>query len=108
MPLFALVHFPILHYSSRVFPSCLFLSLFDDTHILGLAHVVSLALSHFATQLVFVGLFVQPRKCLDWVPFKLSLGIVPLVELCCPPNGIKILGIPFGLTSFTFFFNKKL
>jgi hypothetical protein len=43
-PLFALVHFRTnLHFSSGVFPS-----LADDTHILGLAHVISFVFDHFA------------------------------------------------------------
>jgi hypothetical protein len=43
-PLFALVHFHTnLHYSLGVFPS-----LVDDTHILGLAHVIYFVFDHFA------------------------------------------------------------
>jgi hypothetical protein len=43
-PLFALVHLHTnLHYSLGVFPS-----LVDDTHILGLAHVIYFVFDHFA------------------------------------------------------------
>jgi hypothetical protein len=42
-----LVHFCVLHYSSGVFPSYIFASLVNATHILGLAHVVPFAFDHF-------------------------------------------------------------
>jgi hypothetical protein len=38
--------------------------LVDDTHILDPTHVISFVFDHFAFQLVSMGLFVQPRKCL--------------------------------------------
>jgi hypothetical protein len=82
-------------------PCYFFLSLADDTHILDLAHVVSLAFDHFASKLVFMGLFVQLCKCLAWVPSGLLLVFILLSKFCCPLGGIKILGIPFGSTSFT-------
>ncbi len=84
-PRFALSHFHTLCYSSRVFPLCLFPSLANDIHILNLAHVISLAFDHFASQLVSMGLFVQPRKCSTWVPFSSPLGFIPL------PNFVALL-----------------
>jgi hypothetical protein len=46
-PFFALAHFYTLHFSLKFFPSCIFPYLVDDTHILDLTHVVSLAFDHF-------------------------------------------------------------
>jgi hypothetical protein len=97
---FALVQFHVLHYSSGV-PCYFLLSLANDTHILDLAHVVSLAFDHFASKLVFMGLFVQLCKCLAWAPSGLLLVFILLSKFCCPFGGIKSLGIPFGSTSFT-------
>jgi hypothetical protein len=88
--------------SSKVFPSCLFISLVIDTHILNPTHVISFAFDNFVSQLVFMGLFVQPWKCLFYVPFGLPLGFVPLVKFYWPPYAIKILGILFD-----FFFCKR-
>jgi hypothetical protein len=84
-----------------VFPCCFFISLVDDNHILDLAHVVSLAFDHFASQLVSVGLSIQPCKCLAWAPSGLPFWVYSLAKFCCPLGGIKILGIPFGFTFFT-------
>jgi hypothetical protein len=88
------------------FSLCVFFLLYipRDTHILIPTHVVSFAFDHFASKLAFVGLFVQPHKCLVWAPFSLPHGFVLLVELCCPLGGIKILGVPFGFAFFAFSF----
>jgi hypothetical protein len=45
-PLFTLVHFHALRYSLGVFPLCFFLSLTNNTHIFGIAQVVSFAFDH--------------------------------------------------------------
>jgi hypothetical protein len=49
-------------------PHCLFPSLVNETHnILDLAFIVNaFSFDHFVSQLTFVGLAVQPRKCLIW------------------------------------------
>jgi len=91
----------------KVLTLCLVFSLVNDTHILGLAHVISLTFDHFASQLTFVGLFVQPHKCSAWVSFVLSLEFAPLAEFCCPLCGIRILGVPFGFASFASFFLQE-
>jgi hypothetical protein len=51
-------------------------------------------------------LFVQPHKCSTWALSSLLPGFVPPIEICCHPNGIKILGVPFGSISFAFFFAR--
>jgi len=48
-PFFTLTHFGALHYSSGVFLVCLFPYLANDTHILALAHIVSLTINQFAS-----------------------------------------------------------
>jgi hypothetical protein len=48
-PLFALVHFRVLHYFLGVFLLCHIFSLTNDTHILGPAHLVSLAFDHYVS-----------------------------------------------------------
>ncbi len=73
-PFFALAHFRVLCSSSNVFPSYLFPSLIHDTHILSLAHVVPLTFDHSIFQLAFVGLVVQPCKCLAWAFFACLMG----------------------------------
>jgi hypothetical protein len=103
-PLFALVYFCALCCFSEVFPSCFFLSLANDTHILNPTHVISFVFYHFIFQFVFVGLFVQLYKCSVWAPSGLLHRFVPLIEFCHHPNGIRILGVPFASTSFAFFF----
>jgi hypothetical protein len=70
-PLFALAHYCALCRSSRAFPLCFFLSLADDIHILDKVHVISFAFDHFASQLSYVKLFVQPLKCSAWASFGL-------------------------------------
>ncbi len=86
---------------------CLFHSLVDDIHILGLAHFVSLAFDHFVSQLAYVGLFVQLYKCSTWAPSSLPPRFAPPVEFCCSYGGIKILGIPFDFVSFASIFFTK-
>jgi hypothetical protein len=44
-----LVHFHVLCGFLNIFPSYLFPSLVNDTHILGLAHVITLAFDHFVS-----------------------------------------------------------
>jgi len=84
----------------KVFPLCLFLYLANDTHILDHVHVISFAFDHFASQLSYVKLFVQPRKCLTWASFGLPLEFVFLVEYYCFQGGFKIFDVPFDFVFF--------
>ncbi len=64
-PLFLLAHFHALQFSMTIFPFCkFFLSLANDTHIIGLAFIVHFAFDHFVSQLVFVRFVVHFCKCL--------------------------------------------
>jgi len=73
MVFFPLVHFHVLRGFLNIFPSCLFPSLANDTHNIGLDHVVPLAFDHFVSQLVFLGLVVQLHNCSAWAPFGFHL-----------------------------------
>jgi hypothetical protein len=55
-----------------------------------------------------VGLSIQPHKCLAWTSFGLPFGFIPLAEVCCPLDDIKILGVPCGYTSLAFSFLQKV
>jgi len=101
--IFSLAHFHALSYFLGVFSLCVFPSLANNTHILGLTHVVSLAFDHFDFLLASMGLSIQHHRCSTWIPSNLPPKFVPLTKFCCPPHGIKILGVPFGFTSFVFF-----
>jgi hypothetical protein len=73
-PLFVLAHFHVLCYYLKVFNLCFFFlhffpSLANNTHILGLTHVITLVFNRFPSHLASIGLFVQPHKCLAWAPF---------------------------------------
>jgi len=89
-PLFALAHFLVLWYSTRVFLSCVFTCLI----------VIPLAFEHFVSQLAYVGLLIQPHSCTSWLPSSLPFNFPPLVDFCCPSDGITVLGIMFGSISF--------
>jgi hypothetical protein len=79
----------------------------NDTHILDPTHVISFIFDHFAFQLTFMGLFVQFHECLALVPCGLPLGFILPVGFCCPFDGIRILGVLCGLTSFAFSFLQE-
>jgi hypothetical protein len=71
--LFALTHFNALRFIANDFPSCLFPSIVDDTHIIGPFSIVSFAYEHFQTKLHVIGLSIQPHKCVAWSPSGLLL-----------------------------------
>jgi len=53
---------------------------------------------------MFVGLIVQPCKCLAWSLLGFPLGFSPPFGVYYPLNGIRVLGLPFGSASFSFSF----
>jgi hypothetical protein len=55
-------------------------------------------------QLAYVGLLLQPHACTSWSPSSLPFNFPPFVDFCCPSDGITILGIMFGSTSFISYF----
>ncbi len=72
--LYALTHFRVLNFIANHFPSCLFPSIIDDTHITGPLFIVSCAYEHFQTKLYVIGLPIQLHKCVRWSPSGLSLN----------------------------------
>jgi hypothetical protein len=58
--LFTLTHFKALCSTTSLFPSCLFLSIVNDTHIIGALFIVY---EHFQTELYVMGLYIKPSKC---------------------------------------------
>jgi hypothetical protein len=102
-PLFALVHFHTnLHCSSRVFPP-----LADDTHIFGLAHVISFVFDHFFFSWLLWGCLFNPASA-RFASFSLPLGFIAPTKFYLPHDGIVILGVPFGYTSFTSSFLQEV
>jgi predicted permease len=67
-PSFAFAHFLMCCFSS-IFPSYIFSSLTNDTHILTPTHVVPFVLDHFVFQLIFVGVGRLASKVLILGPF---------------------------------------
>jgi hypothetical protein len=51
--------------------SCIFPSLVDNTHIVGLMNEIIRTFDHFSTQLALVGFKVKVSKCKLWSPFKI-------------------------------------
>ncbi len=56
--LFTLAHFKALRSTTSHFPSCLFPSIVDDTHIIGPLSIVSSAYEHFQTKFHPIGLSI--------------------------------------------------
>ncbi len=56
--LYALTHFRALHSITSHFPSCLFPSIVDDTHIIGHPSIISCVYEHFQTKLCVINLSI--------------------------------------------------
>ncbi|KAJ7570685.1 hypothetical protein O6H91_01G131400 [Diphasiastrum complanatum] len=98
--LFSLVHFRALRAFSAAFPSCLFPSIADYTHIVGPANDVFPAFLHFSQQLSALGLIENPSKCVAWCPQGLLPGLPLPTGFNTPADGIRALGIPIGFSDF--------
>jgi len=61
--LFVLAHYRAFLKTIVRTPNCVFLSLVDDIHIVGLMNELSYAFDHLLTQLTQVGLKVKVSKC---------------------------------------------
>jgi hypothetical protein len=94
--LFALAHFKTLRFIVNRFPSSLFPSIINDTHIIGPFSIVSYAYEHFQTKFRRIDFSNQPQKCAAWSPFDLA------PNFDTPSKGIRVLGVPLGISSFTF------
>jgi hypothetical protein len=71
--LFTLTHFRALHFIANDFPSYLFPSIVNDTHIICFFSIVSFAYEYFQTKFHAVGFSIQPHKCVAWSPSGLLL-----------------------------------
>jgi hypothetical protein len=103
-PFFTFVHSRALQTFYVVFPLCFFLSLANDTHIFGHASFVPFSFNHFASQLIVMGLVVQPCKCTIWSPSNLPPKFSLPFGFCYSLYKIRVLGGPIGFLSFSFSF----
>ncbi len=104
--LFALAHFKALHSTTSHFPSCLFSYIANDIHIIGPPFIVSFAYEHFKTKLHAICFSIQSHKCVAWSPFGLPSNFNTPSQFTTPSEGIRVLGIPLDISSFTSSFNK--
>jgi hypothetical protein len=81
-------------------PGCVFPSLADDMHIMGLMNEITRAFDHLLTQLTLVRLKVKVSKCKFWN----LLGISPSMDIpqgrILITNGLSILGVLVGSQDF--------
>ncbi len=104
--LFALAHFRALHFIASHFPSCLFPSIINDIHIRIPLFVVSSTYEHFQTKLCAIGLFIHLHKCVIWPFSSLPHDFNIPSQFTTPSKGIRNLGIPLSISSFTSSFIK--
>jgi hypothetical protein len=105
--IFVLAHFKALHSIANHFPSYMFPSIIDDTHIIGPLSIVSSTHEHFQTKLHAIGFSIQPHKCVAWSPSSLPLDFNTPSQFTTPSKGIRILGVPLGTLIFTPSFIKN-
>jgi len=67
----ALTHFKALCFTTSHFPSYLFSSIANDTHIINPFSIVSSTYKHFQTKLHATYLFIQPQKCVTRSSYSL-------------------------------------
>lgn len=103
-PLFVLTHLKALRSTTSHFPTCLFLTIVDD---LGPpSFEIHSTYKYLVIELCDISIYVQPHKCVTLSPFDLPIDFAPMVLFNILLDGIKVLGIPFGFSSFASFFNK--
>jgi hypothetical protein len=69
--MFILTHFKVLCFTTSCFPSCLFPSIANDTHIINPPSIVSYAYKHFKINL-YATCLILPQKCVTWSPSSLQ------------------------------------
>jgi hypothetical protein len=89
--LFTLTHFKYLHFIINNLFSCLFLSIIDDTHIIGPPSIVSFTYEHFQTKLYVISLSIQLQKCVAWSPSNLPPDFNITSQFTIPLKRIKYL-----------------
>ncbi len=86
--LFTLAHFTTFHSIISHFPSYLFSSIANDTHIICPPSIVSFAYEHFQIELCAIGLSIQPHKCVAWSHSGLLPNFNTLSQFTTPLEGI--------------------
>jgi hypothetical protein len=81
-------------------PHCVFPSLTNDTHIVGLLIEIIFSFDHLSTQLTLVGLRVKVSKCKLWSPWKIFSGIKIPQGHTLVIDGLHILGVSVGFCDF--------
>jgi hypothetical protein len=84
---FALTHFCTFFSLAGLFPSCLFPSIVDDTHIIGLASIVFHVFHDFFSKLDLVNFVVHPHKCATWFLSRLLLRFSLPSSFCTVVGG---------------------
>ncbi len=104
--LFTLAHFKALRFITNHFPSCLFSSIANDTHIISPPFIISSTYEHFKIKLNAINLSILPHKCVAWSPCGLLFDFNTPSKFTTPSKKIRILGVPLGISSFTSSFVK--
>ncbi len=107
--LFILAHYRVLLETIACASNCIFLSLTDDTHIVGPMNEISCAFNQLSTQLALFGLRVKVSKCMLWNPLRIFLGVKIPEDYTLVTNGLCILGVLMGFQDFaTHFLDEVL
>jgi hypothetical protein len=69
--------------------------------------IVSFAYEHFQSEFYVIGFSMQPHKC-DVGHLSVSFDLNTPSQFTTPLEGIRILGVPLGITSFTSTFIKNV
>jgi hypothetical protein len=48
-----------------------------------------------------IGIFIQPHKYVTWLAFGLPFDFNTPSQFTTPSEGIRVLGVPLGISSFT-------
>jgi len=104
--LFILTHFRALCSIANRFPSYVFPSIIDDTHIISCPSIISSQYEHFQIELCAIDLSIQLQKCVMWSPFNLPPDFNTPSQFTTPSKGIRVLGVPFNTSLFTSSFIK--
>jgi hypothetical protein len=98
--LFTLAHLPAFRLTIATHFTCVFLSLVNDTHILGLALNVILVFLRFQEELSTLNLSMQSANCVVWSLSRLDHFISLFPSFFIPDSGFYILNALVGSTSF--------
>jgi len=77
-------------------------------HIVSPSSIVPFAYEHFQNEFHKIGLFIQTHKCATWPPSSLPPNFDTSSLFNTMLEGIKVLGVPLGTSSFTLSFIKDV